>query len=287
VQCVYGTPCKRPEAPSSESLRQTTSSFLRQRSQSSQEDYRGSGFPPELLSASGGEETVDPPFPDTPGLTTSLSVDQETGTYQYIPPMPPDLSSVFMDAGLFGNLEDSNIHSNLDWIFDSNLNDFSQVELRSPNFNRLFSGPSMDPAHVFQDQPTLIPLKDTDWAKNGSGEVTSIPSLPIPVPHNQCGPDDPWPMEWHATQGQALELPVLGGQQEGSGSTPIFYPTTPVSPSARMALQDILRAPLMQSPWPILNTPSFPSEEKLNHCIDMYFMHFDRVCDQLHVRLRL
>jgi hypothetical protein len=97
------------------------------------------------------------------------------------------------------------------------------------------------------------------------------------IPHNNCEPDDPWPMEWYATSLYNSELPFLGNPQDEEIDGSSFFGMIPVTDATRESLKDATRLPSRNPMWPEINLDKFPSKRKLDHCIDLYFAHFHRV----------
>lgn len=75
---------------------------------------------------------------------------------------------------------------------------------------------------------------------------------------------------------QRLVLPQLGEFEDELPPTSNFTATV-LHPSTRIKLIDAIHTPLERGPWQPALIENFPSCPKLEHCIDMYFMHFNTV----------
>lgn len=161
------------------------------------------------------------------------------------------------------------------WIFEDNLDDVFQSTLPSPWHDLLATDFDFSTGKDEAQPPET--LEQEDWEIDESNE--EIDELPQPTPQDRCNPDDVWPMEWHAASAQCLTLPNLEPlNQDLNMKTGSFYPIQSVTESMRARLLNSVRLPLERVPWQTTSLANFPSKDKLDHCIDLFFRHFDRVC---------
>ncbi|RFU25958.1 hypothetical protein B7463_g10388, partial [Scytalidium lignicola] len=106
-------------------------------------------------------------------------------------------------------------------------------------------------------------------------------NLPTPDPQDGSPPDDPWPMEFHASPSQRIILPPLGEATEPY-QTQKHYSTRVLSSSVHSALRHGIELPSERSPWRSVAVESFPNQQTLDHCIDMYFVHFHQTLPIIH-----
>lgn len=184
----------------------------------------------------------------------------------------------FINDDFLEAFDGTDFNSNLGWIFTpSPYNDFYKESEPLDIFNLVnmsnnFSFPTMLP------QAALLPTRPSDNEESLLDENSMMTGLPIPHPQEGCSADDPWPMEWHArveTYVNHIVIPSLGNDTPDPGLK--YFSTTPMSAEARSTLQEYVQIPSKGSPWRPVIMERFPSREKLDHCIDMYFVHFHPV----------
>ena len=161
-------------------------------------------------------------------------------------------------SDFFGDF-DINSESNLGWIFGDLPETYAGfIEPQGPT-------PSMF-SHTLAEN-----LRSSQENRQPMVEDMFSP-LPTPIPQDRCHPNDPWPMEWHSTQAPRLILPKLGGEDVLAR----HFPTIRIDAALLTTFQESLRLPMERSPWQATLTV-FPDEITLDHLIDMYFVHFQRV----------
>lgn len=187
----------------------------------------------------------------------------------------------------------------MDWIFCNSLPDTSITlpSFLTPTYfgNDAPAAESSDYQQNHQQSDPVVPsVEQTQNLSRFSGDTNGEPSQQLSpfsidlngssptepssdIPHNNCEPDDPWPMEWYATSLHNSELPLLGNPQEEEIDGSSFFGMIPVTDATRESLKDATRLPSGSPMWPELNLDKFPSKRKLDHCIDLYFAHFHRV----------
>ncbi|KAJ9604695.1 hypothetical protein H2200_010809 [Cladophialophora chaetospira] len=161
-------------------------------------------------------------------------------------------------------LDDFNIssESNLGWIFG--------------DFPESFTGlvESGDSAGTTISDTTKLNLPLAQDSHHNLAHEEMLSPLPTPIPQDRCHPNDPWPMEWHSTPAPRLVLPKLGAP--GEEILARHYPTDRIDAALSTMMQEILRLPMERSPWQAVLV-DFPDHAKLDHCIDMYWVHFQRI----------
>lgn len=192
------------------------------------------------------------------------------------------LSFDLCDSGLlWNNVASPDFHSNLGWIFeDAGGNEF----LGMPDLNGLvkpssFLSSGLPPMPATGRQ-TIQNFSQTSMMGNEEDDETeTLTNLPAPRPHEGCNVGDPWPMEWHASPTKRhLVLPMLGIEGQSMVSpTGRFFSVPPISESTRTALKECLQLPFKGSPWQTLNLQNWPSAEKLDTCIDLFFVRVHQV----------
>jgi hypothetical protein len=165
----------------------------------------------------------------------------------------PSEPSIPIFPDVFIPVLDSQIDMNLDWLFSDTFNNVALAQPFATNEEQPI------PSSVF-DVPSSL----------------SLSTLPGSARRNSGGPDAPWPMAWNATPIQSFNLPPLGSQ-ENYIKGPTYFSLTPISASTRTTLLNYLRLALENALWQNVSLDAFPSQEKLDHCVDMFFAHFDRV----------
>ena len=217
------------------------------------------------------------------GLPSTLSNrDANEGRYQGRPPAPmdmspfddigsyiPEQSTLFVHMDLFNPItEEFYGQSSLGWIFD---------DLPEVVFPTLPNSPKLGTAAPL---PMAID-SELDQATSGFNDGSGTGALERSSSHEDgSGPEDPWPAEWHIST-QRLVLPSLGRLDETVPAAHHFV-MLPITSSARLRLLDSIRIPLDRGPWQTVSLVNFPSCERLDHCVDLYFVHFNKVCRTTH-----
>lgn len=187
------------------------------------------------------------------------------------------LPSAFSDLYNSDPFSGLDIHSLLDWTSAENGDDSnswnwfglgSQSIIRPP-----ISGADDSSLHV----PHLIQTQSQS-VENVVSQENNSPLEHLEVPESNCNGDseERYPMLWPATCVQPLTLPALG-KSNSSDVLSSYFSLPRLGIHGTSALKDILKVPFEQLVWPLVSIPSFPSSEKLDYCIDLYFAHFDKV----------
>jgi hypothetical protein len=188
-----------------------------------------------------------------------------------------DFSKYFVDSSAFNDFQDTTLDSNLDWIFSNSLDEVFPSVPGSPRLGQTVDNLGNNPTPIQLGREDVHQSRDMFSGHTPNEADDGLSSLPVPTPRDRCDPDDPWPMEWHSTPAQFLVLPSLGEPDDDYSLDPAYYPTMAVNSSIRTRLQESVRLPLERPPWQAVSLANFPSKAKLDHCIDLYFAHFDRV----------
>lgn len=154
----------------------------------------------------------------------------------------------------------------LDWIFSTDMAELFNNAPEQPQF--------LVPPEVPQQAPETNALRGRHLLHDSSAL-----SLPVPDAQERFGPDD-------ATVGPAaplshFSLPPLS-LTPGFELYTSFFTTKPISSSTRELMQSWLRLPLEKGMWDNVSLSAFPSKEKLDHCIDLFFAQWDRHCPVVH-----
>lgn len=153
----------------------------------------------------------------------------------------------------------------MDWIFD---NSFDTV-LRND----------------VQSVPTERYGYLMDWSI-GSGSYVLSQTTDIPPPERSANrspnmepneeAEEAWPMVWRAVPTQLSDLPMMKDNLDGSVYSR-YFSLPQVTESTWASLQEFLRFALERNPWQSMNLSNFPSTQRLEQFIDLYFVHFDKV----------
>lgn len=176
-----------------------------------------------------------------------------------------DISNHFPGVGSYLLYSDNAFDLNLDWIFSTDLD---------PESNLVSHG-SIYPSTQVVQQPEVNRSNRERHLLHDSNTL----SLPIPDAVERFDPDDA--MVGHAAPLTAFSLPQLVGYGEIEDYSP-FYLTKPFATSTRALMESWLRMPLEQKLWDTVSLQAFPSKERLDQCVDLYFAQFDQHCPVVH-----
>jgi hypothetical protein len=186
---------------------------------------------------------------------------------------------------LFSTFDHTDFNSNLDWFLeDAGGDDF----LAAPDFfgmfglndnqpllNRLMSAPqtavpSARQSDAGDDDNDGVDVGDPD---NADSSAPALGGLLTPQPHETSISDNPWPVDTPRPTGSHMSLPALGSENQSSESSK-FCSLMPISDRTWHALQKCIMLPFEHSSTQTLGLERFPSKEKLDRCIDLYFAYF-------------
>ncbi|OQV01808.1 Fungal specific transcription factor domain-containing protein [Cladophialophora immunda] len=191
---------------------------------------------------------------------------------------------------LYSTFDDMDFNSNLDWI----LKDVSGEDLLSPAdlfgfqgcSDGLFSQTlpvSAVPAPVLSTRYTDAGDHDReDLSGHDPDSTTALGGLLTPQPQEMGDPGDPWPLDTPRPTQSHMALPALGGEGHDFHAFARFFSVMPVSDRTWHALRKCLMLPFEHNSIQSLNLDQFPSKEKLDHCIDLYFAYFHPTLDLVH-----
>ncbi|KAH8815524.1 hypothetical protein F5884DRAFT_772680 [Xylogone sp. PMI_703] len=178
------------------------------------------------------------------------------------------------------NLSGVNIDWNLEWIFNSKFDEsFQPIE---PSVS-VDNGPDNSPDRFSEGNDAGIecstPLyneqhMNTELSERNAGQLHSR------YQHRR-GSNGTWPVDWKAGPGRISTLPALGALDQDFKALKHF-PTLSITESTIAGLQDSFNLHLAKSPWKPVSLAGFPSKEKIDHCIDMYFKYFDWILPVVH-----
>jgi hypothetical protein len=179
----------------------------------------------------------------------------------------PEYSPLLMDSNFFNSFfGEPSLQSNVGWIFNDPYEN---------SFPSLTNSPRMPTPPVLGQllDPIADPMTATSRPEDLNHSVRDNPNSNI---QKNGDSENSWLTEWNVIPVQPLVLPSLGTSDE---EVPImrYYSMLPISSSAREKLLDTLRQPLRRGPWEVVSLEHFPSIAKLDHCVDLYFAHFNRV----------
>ena len=194
-------------------------------------------------------------------------------------PSPADTPGFSDDASqqsLFSSIEVqdySGFSSSLEWMFDIHDHGVGNASLDEPSAMGYMGVPFTNPPTPAPHTPPVISADTcaSDPKTDKDGWIRG--NLPTPELHDAPTPDDPWPMEHCAGPMQHVVLPPLG-EAAGTHRTVNHFSTWDLSPAVHDALRQCIELPSEHSPWQSILVESFPSQQTVDHCIDMYFVHF-------------
>jgi hypothetical protein len=199
-----------------------------------------------------------------------------------------------MPAGLtpnmtFTSFDHLDFNSNLDWILEATSSD--DLLWGSDNFDaRGFpDGGTFQHHNMPASQRSVPPINHACELSSGSTKATTSQSqeplagLLIPQPQATRSYGDPWPLETPRPPQRHITLPALGSDRPQHIPTDRYYHIKPTTDETWYALQRCLRSPFDYSSLQSLSLEYFPSKEKLDHCIDLYFTHFQPTLAIIHL----
>lgn len=180
------------------------------------------------------------------------------------PPLPlvNDFDALLQEVSCFGN-------------FVLNPSDFFQ---NPENETLSMASPSLPPDFV---RNGALPVKASPPSR--PGKVIMGPkecTLGQRQPHTQSQPQLGKSLSTVRPIGHAQQpsLPCLGlSSTSGDSTLRSFCSISPLSEETRTLLQDVVCLRLETVSWEAALVANFPSKEKLDHCIDLYFHHADNV----------
>ena len=163
---------------------------------------------------------------------------------------------------------------NLDWVFDGVPQD-SMTYVQAATLGGRYL---VQATPVPTDQMICHP---ENWGPRESRRTPPTSSRIHRDPSSRALTEDPWPFHWHATPSQAIVLPQLSSDDTRL-IRPRHFSTRNVQNSTRNELRRALCVPLEKGLWNPVSVDGFPSIDTLDHCIDLYFKHFDWILPIVH-----
>ncbi|KAK4945326.1 hypothetical protein LTR10_015485 [Elasticomyces elasticus] len=91
-----------------------------------------------------------------------------------------------------------------------------------------------------------------------------------------------WPMDGAIPTDRRLDIPKLGKNHSSLPSRPYFFRVSSITEDDRSKLQGSISYLLEKPLWTAVSLANFPSKEKLDHCIDLFFANFRPVVSFIH-----
>lgn len=195
---------------------------------------------------------------------------------------------------LYTTFDDMDFNSNLDWILDvGNGDDFlnrsdllgvSGVCDNQPIQPGLISAPQTAWLTARESESVEERMTPTDPEAHGQ-ETTAAPALGgllTPQPQEAGHPADPWPFDTPRPPQNHLSLPALGSNLQSSTTFSRFFDLMHLNDRTWYSLQRCLMLPFEHNPRQSLSLDQFPSKEKLDHCLDLYFAYFHPMLAVIH-----
>jgi hypothetical protein len=180
------------------------------------------------------------------------------------------------NSDLAAMLQSVDFSSNLDWLLEPQPGAF-------PLFDEADDGGTMESFMNFfggidapSDARQQLVAPGSGFSAPSQPASPSISGLPTPHPREDCTPDDPWPMVWHARKNHRLRFPPLE-LPGGFVHRPYFSPHTYISTNVLTEMQQLVNMTSMGA-----EDLRLPEPAKLNHFIDLYFTNFSQVMSIVH-----
>ncbi|KAF4439163.1 hypothetical protein FACUT_4345 [Fusarium acutatum] len=217
--------------------------------------------------------------------TATTTVDMPSGLSDF---GPSPSSNSEMASIMYG----IDFSSNLDWLLDPQLDSLPMFNIPEPDIHeepcaaifQSFLPPTNDQEPRDRVAHHDIPL-DSERPDRTQTDEALVSGLPTPNPREDCGPDDPWPMEWHARKVHRLQIPPLEDVQGTFFHRPCFSPGMYIDVSVFDEMQRLINICSQRTPWGGALDPeslTLPDAPKLNYCIDLYFTNFAQVLSVVH-----
>ncbi|OAP56474.1 hypothetical protein AYL99_09653 [Fonsecaea erecta] len=200
----------------------------------------------------------------------------------------PNIAPDGPPQNLYSTFDDMDFNSNLDWI----LKDVSGEDMLSPadlfGFQECPEGQLNLP--VSAASAAMLSARHSDAGDNDHEDVNghdassavALGGLLTPQPQEMGDPGDPWPLDTPRPTQSHMALPALGNDNQDFRTFARFFSVTPVCDRTWHALRKCLMLPFEHNSIQTLNLDHFPSKEKLDHCIDLYFAYFHPTLDLVH-----
>ncbi|KAI1612315.1 fungal-specific transcription factor domain-containing protein [Exophiala viscosa] len=91
-----------------------------------------------------------------------------------------------------------------------------------------------------------------------------------------------WPLDGATPTDRRLDIPKLGENRSSLPNRPCFSRASWITEDGRAKLQPSISCLLEKPLWSAISLANFPSKEKLDHCIDLFFANFRPVVSFIH-----
>ena len=197
------------------------------------------------------------------------------------PTMANLVPEVFAGFDFSGPFFEASIQNGFDWMFNDNYTTPLSSVISRPGQEQQwnsFQTPQSEEVTLTYGNAVFgqqIPLQSE----------SPLDSLHIPSANQEEETEDRWPIFWRP---EALSISALAslGNSEDVLSHQIFHNLPVVNLNHMKAFTELLGVPSDKWLWSGVDMSSFPSGKKLDHCIDRYFVHFDKVNQSHHTELK-
>jgi hypothetical protein len=167
-------------------------------------------------------------------------------------------------SNLFDSFLDNEPNWTLDWTFDNDRFNHGVLNTNlfypgGEDFSSQTGFAAQYPPHAKGYQSVADRLSRCHSPRGSGIEETYVPV-------------EPWPMAWHSTPVHISALPPLRVREHENINRAQYFTIPSITSAAVSNLKDIL----LQSgstPWQPVSLDEFPSQEQVDHCIDLYFKH--------------
>lgn len=171
-----------------------------------------------------------------------------------------------VNANVFDGISNIDFDWNLDWIFEY----AHDVEGAAQECRY-----QAEDLRIHPTTPASVPQESYQQPLNVEDTGIFVRSQ-IPRDESNNRLDSPWPTEWQPVPERITTIPALGDPDQNRLNDLNHLSLPPLRPIAISNLHVAL-SQLEHSPWQPVLLDGFPSQEKLDHCIDLYFKRFDWV----------
>ncbi|ETN36192.1 uncharacterized protein HMPREF1541_08469 [Cyphellophora europaea CBS 101466] len=212
------------------------------------------------------------------------------GQLDVLPGFPDQDTGVYDQAVLYATFDDMDFNSNLDWFMDQTSVDHCfmgadtatlpiQFVQEAPQIQFSPSG-QVSTSNVAQSEFPMHAVQVGNHHRDRGDD--SLGGIISPEPQENAHSVGPWPSETPAPPQHHIILPALGSEGSKPQRFPKFFALPSITDKTRNALCKCLSLPLEYNPFQSLSLDAFPSQEKLDHCVDLYFRHFHPTVPVIH-----
>ncbi|EXJ53467.1 uncharacterized protein A1O5_13243 [Cladophialophora psammophila CBS 110553] len=204
-------------------------------------------------------------MPNPPGFTPQ-SLNWASDTHQ-LPsdPSPQHTADPFGNLGVPGVFSDDVFNSceehDLDWIFQ-NITEDDEI-----NFNRATADrpahECFDPALKFGETPLNAQQPASTYQENDANKES-------------------WLLDGATPPERPLAIPRLGGERVDQLSLGSHCQLECLTEADRKQVQQFIKLSLERPLWKSITMECFPSKEKLDHCVDLFFINWRPAVNFIH-----